>query len=460
VTNIKTSLRSFFSSIRLTVVLLIVMALLFMVGTFIPQRESAMEFAQRLSPGISSLFHALGLFDVYHSPLYYVLLGLLALNLTVCSLNRLPGSWKLYRTPHFPVPEGLFSKLPPNRVLLTEQNREACLSSLESLLKASYGAIEKDVKGGHVFFSIRKAGLSLFSVYGVHLSILFMIAGSVIGSVFGFEGYVNIGEGETTNLIDSRNGRDIHRLDFSVRCDKFTLETYANGMPKTYRSDLTFLKDGQPIRQGALMVNHPIHVNGYRFYQSSFGSAPGGRAVLNYSKGKGQGEKVAVSVGDRFDLKEGGAHVEILRIEGNLMKFGPGVKLDIASPQGRHIQFWVLQHIDEIAEMYPELLTQFPLFDPALFKPYRFFLKEIEQQYYTGLQVVRDPGVPLVALGAFLMVTGLILRHFMPHRRIWVRVDAAGRQTRISLAGRSRHMAALDRELDLLGRRIQEKGIV
>ena len=136
-TNIKTSLRSFFSSIRLTVVLLIVMALLFMVGTFIPQRESAMEFAQRLSPGISSLFHALGLFDVYHSPLYYVLLGLLALNLTVCSLNRLPGSWKLYRTPHFPVPEGLFSKLPPNRVLLTEQNREACLSSLESLLKAS-----------------------------------------------------------------------------------------------------------------------------------------------------------------------------------------------------------------------------------------------------------------------------------------------------------------------------------
>ncbi|SEM36971.1 cytochrome c biogenesis protein [Syntrophus gentianae] len=459
-TETKTSLKSFFSSLKLTVFLLVLIALLFVLGTFLPQREGAMEFAQRLSPALSGLFQILGFFDVYHSPLYYALLGLLAVNLIVCSLNRLSGSWKLYRAPNFPVPDGLFGKVSPDRILLSDKNSESCLSSLESLLKEKFGKIEKNVKDHHTFFALQKGGVSLFSVYAIHMSILFLIAGAIIGSVFGFEGYVNISEGETTNAVFSRGGRDIQRLDFSVRCDKFLLETYENGMPKTYRSDLSFIRDGRVIRQASLLVNHPVQINGFRFYQSSYGSSPDSRAFLSYSTGKGQEKKMAVAAGDSFSLPGSDADVKVLRVAENLMQFGPGVKLDITSPQGRRVQFWVLQHIDEISRMYPELLTQVPLFNPALFKPYRFFLQGIEQRYYTGLQVVRDPGIPMIGLGAFLMVAGLILRYFIPHRRIWIRVDKAGKQTRISLAGRSRHQGGLDRELDLLIRRIREKGIV
>jgi len=164
--------------------------------------------------------------------------------------------------------------------------------------------------------------------------------------------------------------------------------------------------------------------------------------------------------GDHFQLKGSNANVQILRIEEDLMQLGPAVKLDVTSPQGLHVRFWVLQHIEEIKEMYPELLTQSPLFNPALFEPYRFSLHRIEKRYYTGLQVVRDPGVPLVALGASLMVAGLILRYFMPYRRIWIRVEKAGRQARITFAGRcNRNQAGLDRELDLLCRQVREKGV-
>jgi len=459
VTDIKTSIRSFFSSVKLTIFLLIFIALLFVLGTFLPQREGALEFAQRLSPGIYSISQGIGLFDVYHSLLYYILLGLLALNLIVCSLNRIPGSWKLYKAPHFPVPDGLFGKISPDRSLVTDQPQEVCLSSLESLLKEKYGKIRKNDTDGKAFLSVQRGGISLFSVYAVHMSILLMIAGAIIGSVFGFEGYVNISEGETANAVASRGG-NIQQLDFSVRCDKFTMEEYENGMPKTYRSDLSFIQDGHVIRQASLLVNHPVSAYGFRFYQSSYGAYPDSRAFLAYSTGRDQDGKMAGIAGDHFQLKGSNANVQILRIEEDLMQLGPAVKLDVTSPQGLHVRFWVLQHIEEIKEMYPELLTQAPLFNPALFEPYRFSLHRIEKRYYTGLQVVRDPGVPLVALGAFLMVAGLILRYFMPYRRIWIRVEKAGRQARITFAGRcNRNQAGLDRELDLLCRQVREKGV-
>jgi len=75
---------------------------------------------------------------------------------------------------------------------VTDQPQEVCLSSLESLLKEKYGKIRKNDPDGKAFLSVQRGGISLFSVYAVHMSILMMIAGAIIGSVFGFEGYVNI----------------------------------------------------------------------------------------------------------------------------------------------------------------------------------------------------------------------------------------------------------------------------
>jgi cytochrome c biogenesis protein len=41
---------------------------------------------------------------------------------------------------------------------------------------------------------------------------------------------------------------------------------------------------------------------------------------------------------------------------------------------------------------------------------------------FTGLIVAHDPGVNFVWVGSTLLVIGLILVFFFPHRRIWVRI--------------------------------------
>ena len=41
---------------------------------------------------------------------------------------------------------------------------------------------------------------------------------------------------------------------------------------------------------------------------------------------------------------------------------------------------------------------------------------------FTGLTVARDPGANFVWVGSTLLVLGLVLVFFFPHRRVWVRV--------------------------------------
>ena len=93
-------------------------------------------------------------------------------------------------------------------------------------------------------------------------------------------------------------------------------------------------------------------------------------------------------------------------------------------------------------------MLQSPKFDPSAFNPYTFFLDGLETSYYTGLQVNRDPGVPIVWAGCFLIVAGFFVTFFTSHMRIWVRVLNESRGINISVAGTSnRNPVGLEREL-------------
>jgi cytochrome c biogenesis protein len=108
---------SFFSSVKLTITLLVLIVLLFIAGTFIPSPDVVQTFASQLSPGAGKVFLFFHLFDLYHSPLFYCLTTLLSLNLIICSINRFPALWKQYKAPHFPEPDGIFDNLPQSRII-------------------------------------------------------------------------------------------------------------------------------------------------------------------------------------------------------------------------------------------------------------------------------------------------------------------------------------------------------
>jgi hypothetical protein len=53
---------------------------------------------------------------------------------------------------------------------------------------------------------------------------------------------------------------------------------------------------------------------------------------------------------------------------------------------------------------------------------------------YTGLQYRYDPGIPLVGIGAFVLLAGLCIAFYLLPARLYVRVTGSGRAWRVGLA--------------------------
>ena len=435
-TRNKSRVWSFFSSVGLTIALLAIIVLVSIIGTVVPQRESAAELAMRIPPGLFSFLQTMQIFDLYHSILFFLLLGLLSINLIICSINRFPQAWRHFRAKPSPENFDVFKDLSEDAIINTKQDQKVIAEIAATSMKSRFRGYQCQKTTDGLYLYGDKGRISYFGVYVVHLSILILIVGVVIGSLFGIEGYVNIGEGETVNKIDLRDKEQTLPLPFAVRCDRFTIEFYENGAPKTYRSELTFLKNGQVASSGQLLVNHPLGFEGIRFYQSSYGLTSEGKASLSLFKNGKKSQDISVGLGETFVLPGKEGKVNVLRVEENLMKMGPAIKLAVVSPQGETV-FWVFRHIDKIKEMNPGIVQQIPMFNPGLFRPYVFVISGVQEKYYTGLQVNSDPGLPVVATAAFLMFIGLMLVFFSSHRQVWLRVDVRGENTRISIAGRS-----------------------
>jgi len=457
--NPKKTPLSFLSSLKLTFTLLLIIALASILGTVIPQQYEGGESFSHLSPGLIKAFNSLQLFDMYHSVWFIILMCLLSLNLIVCSVNRFPTSWKLFRKIP-PLDTGKhFEDLSPDRVLIIEKKRNEVIERLENLFLRRYKRVRRKDTANTTLFYGEKGAYSHLGVYIIHLSILIFISGAIIGSLFGFNAYVNIPEGESTNTVNLGRREGVKRLDFTVRCDKFSIAYYDNGMPKEYRSDVSFLKDNKAIYQGPLLVNHPITFDGIKFYQASYGSIPGGQAYITIKKGNGEGTTVAVKLKDSLYLKEKDAKVTILRIEDNIMDMGPAVLLNIQSPE-RNMRLWVFKDIEKIKKGIPGLFEKVPKFNPGLFKPYYFKLKNIETKYYTGLQLSHDPGASIVAIGAFFIMIGLIITFFSSHKRLWVRLDEKEGRTRVMVGATSnRDPVGLRRETEYLLRHLKKVGV-
>ena len=450
----------FFSSVRLTLVLLILLAAVSIVGTVIPQGEGMAEFARGLSPGALEVFRALQLFDVYHSFWFRILISTLALNLIVCSLDRLPSTLRLFRSAPRPDRKKPFEEIPPEHGFRTDRALEDAADMAESLFRKSHKKVARKSGESEVFLYGERGRLSLFAVYVVHLSVLLILAGGIVGSILGFEAFVNIPEGDSVDTVRLRDTRGPKPLGFRVECIDFDVSFYENGSPKEYRSELRFV-DGETTEEATLRVNHPFTFQGIRFYQASYGSIPGNAVELLIRRegSPGEGTRLHVHRGESVPLPGGEDSfvVEDIRQDFMRMGMGPAARIVVQPAAGEPLAFWVFLHPERVASRFSESFRTFPKLNPSAFEPYTFRLEEVESRYYTGLQVNRDPGVPYVWAGFFLIVGGLFAAFFTSHRRVWIRIQADEDGTLVRVAGRSnKNAVGAEREITQLTSRLRD----
>jgi len=187
--NLPQSLWDLFCSLKLTMSLLISLALTSIIGTIIPQGPPPQEYLDQISPARFKLYQSLGFFDMYHSWWFILLLGLLTANLVSCSIKRLPHIWRTITIPETVMTSALEQSLGAVVSVSSKIRPELLKEKVAAFLRAEFAEpVTTEVDGAWHLFA-QKAPWCRLAVYFVHLSVIVIFIGAIIGSLFGLQGF-------------------------------------------------------------------------------------------------------------------------------------------------------------------------------------------------------------------------------------------------------------------------------
>ena len=411
------SIWDFFCSLKLTLSLLISLALTSIIGTILPQGPLPPEYVATISTTKLQIYTKLGFFDMYHSWWFITLLYVFSLNLISCSIKRLPHVFKFISEPMLVLGDSARNSSSQKKEITFTASAESAQGKLAEFLGKEFSTPVITEHNGEYHLFSQKSAWSRLGVYVVHSSILVIFVGAIIGSLFGFKGFTNIVEGSAVSSIAGRNGSPLP-LGFEVFCEKFTLTLYNTGAPKEFRSILTILENGKPVpgySKVKVIVNEPLTYKGITFYQSSYGQASEGSEHFFSMKPRsgGAADKFSIQEGAATTLKDG-TSFKLLESTQEVRQFmpgfsGPAARVEVTFKGKAPQTFIVLKN-------YPEMNAQRG--DDIIFE-----YEGSNARMFTGLQVAKDPGVEIVWLGCTLMILGLYIAFFMSHKRVWVIVS-------------------------------------
>lgn len=441
------SLREGLSSVRLTIPLLIVLAVASIFGTLIPQNGTPEEYLRIYKFSTYKILHILGLLDMYHAGWFIFLLALLSLNLIVCSLKRWPSVRSFFSQPEIKPAEGQWKAVPQGGRFSLSLSPQDSLAKIQDGLSQAFARprVLQDQETWYLF--AEKGKLSRLGFYCIHLSILIILLGAMIGSFFGFRGYVNIVEGETADRVFLRSGRQVQPLGFKVKLDQFTVSFYPTGAPQEFKSTVTILEGDRKVLTEPIRVNHPLTYKGISLYQSSYGVHSVEKVVLEVvERASRRGFTLSAKPGVRVQIPGSPNALVLNQFIPDLRGLGPAFQGTLLEGE-RPVETLVI-------------LQNHPGFTPQRPGRFEFRVRELQPKYYSGLQVNRDPGVWVVWVGCLLMMAGFYMTFFMSHRRIWVRMMEKKGEALVEVAGSShRNRADFEKELNRVGRSLREPSL-
>ena len=246
-------------SMRFGILLLVLIAALSVVGTVIPQGREISWYAETYR-SLHGVILLLKLGDVFHSWYFQLLLALLGLNLTLCSLLRIRSVVRGRKT------EAGALLARPDQFSLTPQQREAVREGLLAM-----HCREEDAGNGVRIYC--KNGFGRYGSFLTHLSILLIL-------VFGAAALYSPKVMDETCLP----GESLTMEDGTlIRVESFRIEDEEGSLDFTSNISVT-LPDGRESGPREIKVNHPLSFGPWKIYQQTYNTA-GAVTVTNLDTG-------------------------------------------------------------------------------------------------------------------------------------------------------------------------------
>ena len=405
------------SSIKTGVILIILIVILSAAGTVILQRPMTdpEDMQRAYSPAMLRFLDAAGLTDVFHARWFVALLVVVSLCIIAASVERFPNAWRYFARP-YKSPDESFRRVLPLQAQIRIEDDEQGLGAAERAFRHMGWKSERIVRPDRFSLFSERHRISEMAVYIVHASLLLIFLGGIVDALYGWRGFMMLNPGTASDRIELKNG-SAKPLPFAIRCDGAGEETYTDGTPKKYWSELAVVDNGHVTLQKEIVVNDPLVYHGIRFYQASYGrTGKLDHLVLNATPAKdGTPREISLRLYEtvRLDADTSVQLVEFIPDfvvqDGHVYArsnevTNPAVHMIVTSKKSA-VNFW-LPEIPGIAENQSS--------------PYNFEPKDLRTEVFTGLEVSHEPGQWSVWAGVILMAVGLTFVFYVTHIRFWV----------------------------------------
>ncbi len=418
--------------------LLGVWGVLTLIGVLVDQGKDPSFYLTNYTPALARLVLRLHLDNIYHSAAYIDIIGLILACMTLATFYRVIPT----RLP--PLRAVKIDKIPLHASVTVRGDEATVRARVEAFFAAHGWHVRKRELGGVEWTFADKHNWARRGVLVAHVGFVVIAVGTTLYWAFGYSGQTTILAGTSVTIPESKA---VFRLDrFRYRIDPIQTRSGIVYQPIDYVSDVKVTgKDGKP-RLAEIRVNHPLDVDGTLYYQASYGFAvpftvtKDGRPVAN-------APQVPLKEGEGFQLGDTTRSFQYAKFVGTI---GPGNAIGAdPRPNNPGVLLNVFDGNENIGAVLVPLERGIDLGNGYRVDAGRYVL-------YSGIQYRYDPGIPFVAIGAFVLLAGLCISFYFLPARLYVRVDGAERTWTVGIAATTvkgydiyeEQFAALVRELE------------
>ena len=383
------------ADLRFAIFILLLISLCSIIGTVIEQDQS-IETYKLNYPLTNQLFGFLswdrilefGLDHVYKTWWFLTLILLFGLSLITCTfLQQLP-SLKISRRCQFFRTTEQFCRLKISTIL-NNFNFNKVLSRLQ---RSQYSIFQQK----NIVYCY-KGLIGRIAPIIVHFSMILVLVGTIMGSLFGFKAQEIIPKTETFHIQNVINNGQLTLVPkLSARINDFWITYTKQKTISQFYSDISLLNnEGNEIERKTSFVNSPLIYKGIYYYQTDWNLT-----------------------GLRFqDLNQQKVEYPLVNILSNKNKVW--LTWIPSTPTLNEGIIIITDNLQGYCSVYNDLgifLGNLEVNESLSSDP-RFTLSEIISS--TGLQIKTDPGIPIIYTGFFfLMVSTLI--SYISYSQIWI----------------------------------------
>lgn len=382
-----------FANVLFAVSLLASWGVLTLIGVIVTQERSTDFYFANYPVPLARLILRLGFDNIYHGAAYLGVIGLILTSLGVCTFRRvIPARMPVLR----PV---LAEHMPLHAHIFFRGSEATVRARFEGFLRDRRWQVRSRNHHGVEWTYADRHNWARRGVLVAHIGFVILAAGTCMYWARGFSGRLTALVGQTVTI--SQTGASIRLNAFHDRIDPIMTKGGVVYQPIDYVSTVRVTAKDGTAHDAVLRVNHPLDIDGTLLYQSTFGTgmrmniARGGRTLHDGGIPAG-----AMMEGDIFTLPGTDRSVRYTRFVGTIGVSG----MPTADPRPNNpgAVFDIFDGDTNIGEVLLPLGKTLDLGGGFSLTPQNLV-------YYSGFDYRYDPGIPVVALGAFIMLAGFCI---------------------------------------------------